>query len=205
MIKKQKTKIADRVYQSAKKIRYEEAQLSEPNEDIGTFFEAKVEELTIDELFELDEVSITSEDYVNTFDGGADEYLFDEPMAINSQSFSWNKKEKYYEKKKRGKNIPIEADKIFSAHVLEIDNAKHPRTRHDILYDRDIEPMAQEKCESHRENIEPRRRQVEPLINARVNDGPIDYRQILDLATVKMSIKDMAQISPATHEHWKHR
>ncbi|KHJ31354.1 hypothetical protein EV44_g3430 [Erysiphe necator] len=50
----------------------------------------------------------------------------------------------------------------------------------------------------------PRRRQVEPLINTRIKDGPLDYMKILDKTKVEISLKDLAQMSPAARKHWKH-
>lgn len=50
----------------------------------------------------------------------------------------------------------------------------------------------------------PRRRQIEPLINARIKDEPLDYMKILDRTKVEISLKELAQMSPAAHKHWKH-
>ncbi|POS81887.1 hypothetical protein EPUL_005662, partial [Erysiphe pulchra] len=57
---------------------------------------------------------------------------------------------------------------------------------------------------SHNGKNRSRRRQVEPLINARIKDGPLDYMKILDRTKVEISLKDLAQMSPAARKHWKH-
>ncbi|POS82330.1 hypothetical protein EPUL_005215, partial [Erysiphe pulchra] len=92
---------------------------------------------------------------------------------------------------------------------VERDSAKRPRTHHNIINDEDIEPLPKQSVGldefgSYHGKNRSRRRQVEPLINARIKDGPLDYMKILDRTKVEISLKDLAQMSPAARKHWKH-
>lgn len=93
--------------------------------------------------------------------------------------------------------------------MVERDSAKRPRTHHNIINDKDIEPRPKESVGldefgSYNGKNRPRRRQVEPLINTRIKDGPLDYMKILGRTKVEISLKDLAQMSPAARKHWKH-
>ncbi|RKF64313.1 hypothetical protein OnM2_019103 [Erysiphe neolycopersici] len=130
--------------------------------------------------------------------GPLDEYLLDESLTEELTSTTYCKKGK------------LEKFKIlFSAQVDERDNAKRPRTHHNIINDEDIDPLPNESVvvdefASYHGKNRPRRKQVEPLNNARIKDGPLDYMKILNRTKVKISLKDLAQISPAARKHWKH-
>ncbi|KAI1001569.1 hypothetical protein K3495_g6632 [Podosphaera aphanis] len=110
---------------------------------------------------------------------------------------------------KKGDPSPTEAEILFSAHVVDRNNVKRPRTHHKIINDEDIEPLQDpalnpDEFTPYNNKAKPRRRrQVEPLINARVKDGHLDYMNILDKTKVEISLKDLAQMSPAARKHWK--
>ncbi|KAF5178074.1 Zinc finger, CCHC-type [Thalictrum thalictroides] len=192
-----------------KRQRYERAQLPQPYiySKLDQVHESSVEEMSIEELIALEMSLNKDKEFVNVIEGDIDEYLLDEPIAFSPQhSLQYgNNKERIIDDK-----VPLsEAEVLFSAHVVERENAKRPRHHHHIINDEDIEPLPKtglspDEVYSNRVKTNSRRRKVEPLINARLEDGPLNYMEILDRTKVEISLKDLAQMSPAARKHWKH-
>ncbi|KHJ32350.1 hypothetical protein EV44_g3423 [Erysiphe necator] len=187
--------------------RYEKANLTVPYLNNDWQQSDEIEEMSFNELIAMESASGGSKTHVNVVDGPLDEYLLDEPLAEELTSTTYCKKGKY--EKCKEEDLLTEAQILFSAHVVERDNAKRPRTHHNIINDEDIEPRPKESVgvdefALYQGKNRPRRRQVEPLINARIKDGPLDYMKILDRTKVEISLKDLAQMSPAVRKHWKH-
>ncbi|RKF54689.1 hypothetical protein OnM2_095041, partial [Erysiphe neolycopersici] len=189
--------------------RYERAQLPQPYiySKVDQVHESSVEEMSIEELIALEMSLNKDKEFVNVIEGDIDEYLLDEPIAFSPQhSLQYgNNKERIIDDK-----VPLsEAEVLFSAHVMERENAKRPRHHHHIINDEDIEPLPKrglspDEVYSNRVKSNSRRRKVEPLINARLEDGPLNYMEILDRTKVEISLKDLAQMSPAARKHWNH-
>ncbi|RKF55039.1 hypothetical protein OnM2_092021 [Erysiphe neolycopersici] len=187
--------------------RYEKAKLPVPYLNDDWKQSDEIEEMSFDELIAMESALGNSDRDANVVDGPLDRYLLDEPMTENLKPLTYFEEGKC--EKCREDYVPTEAQILFSAHVVERDSAKRPRTHHNIINDEDIDPLPKQSVgldefgSSNGKNRS-RRRQVEPLINARIKDGPLDYMKILDRTKVEISLKDLAQMSPAARKHWKH-
>ncbi|KHJ34153.1 hypothetical protein EV44_g1958 [Erysiphe necator] len=191
-----------------KKHRYEAAGLPQPYIEERTMPRNNgVEEMSVEELIALDKITGQNENKVNAVDESLDEYLLDEPLEVETSKTSFPRNTTTTEKTKE--RSPTESEILLSAHVIDRDNTKRPRTHHDILNDEDIEPLPkvssiQDEFTQFRGRAKLGRRQIEPLINARINEGPLDYMKILGRTKVEVSLTDLAQMSPAARKHWKH-
>ncbi|KAI0992425.1 hypothetical protein K3495_g15760, partial [Podosphaera aphanis] len=191
--------------------RYQKAQLPDPYKQTRFANQSRtnIEEINFEELSEMEEGSIQSEASLyqtNVVDCDIDEYLLDEQLTSGHRNIQTSKTRKGETK---FRNEPSEAEILLSAHVVDRRNAKRPRLYDDILNEEDIDPISRKPSNSdafHYEKTTSRikKRQVEPLINARINEGPFNYMGILEKAKVEMSVKDIAQMSPAARKHWKH-
>ncbi|POS83332.1 hypothetical protein EPUL_004819, partial [Erysiphe pulchra] len=119
--------------------RYEKAKLPVPylNDDLKQSDE--IEEMSFDELIAMESALGSSDRDANVVDGTLDRYLLDEPMTENLTSLTYCEEGKC--EKCREEDVPTEAQILFSAHVVERDSAKRPRTHHNIINDEDIEPL----------------------------------------------------------------
>ncbi|KAI1002427.1 hypothetical protein K3495_g5775 [Podosphaera aphanis] len=184
-----------------RKQRYEDAQLPQPYQMNNMQEPDEVEEMDIEDLIALDRGN-----FIQVVDGTLDEYLLDDSVIEDPYEISHCQ----IGKDKKGDASPTKAEILFSAHLVDRNNVKRPRTHHKIINDEDIEPLQNpalnpDEFTPYNNKAKPRRRrQVEPLIDARVKDGPLDYMNILDKAKVEISLKDLAQTSPAARKHWKH-
>ncbi|POS81693.1 hypothetical protein EPUL_006707, partial [Erysiphe pulchra] len=130
----------------------------------------EIEDMSFDELIAMEGALGSSDRDANVVDGTLDRYLLDEPMTENLKSLTYCEEGKC--ERCREEDVPTEAQILFSAHVVERDNAKRPRTHHCIINDEDIEPLPKQSVGldefgSYNGKNRSRRRQVEPLINAR--------------------------------------